>query len=38
LDIGKMRLQQLLPTSEAHEWIGYDAESGMVVRVRMSPR
>jgi hypothetical protein len=25
-----------LPTNKAHEWIGYDAESGMVVRVRMA--
>jgi hypothetical protein len=38
LDIGKMRLQQFLPTSNPHEWIGYDAESGMVVRVRLSPQ
>jgi len=35
LDIGKLRLQQILPTSKAREWVGYDAESGLVLRVRM---
>jgi hypothetical protein len=38
LDIGNLRLRQFLPARKAHEWIGYDAQSGIIVRVRMTAK
>jgi hypothetical protein len=38
IDIAKLRLQQFLPAGLPHEWIAYDAESGLLLRIRLTPR
>jgi hypothetical protein len=38
IDIAKLRLQQFLPTGRPHEWIGYDAQSGMLLRIQLTPK
>ena len=38
VNIAKLRLQQFLPTSKSREWIGYDAASGMLMRIRLTPK
>jgi hypothetical protein len=38
LDIGKLRLQQLVPAGQPQQWIGYDAQSGMLLRIWLTPK
>lgn len=38
IDIAKLKLQRLIPTGTAHQWIAYDAASGLLLRVKMEPK
>jgi hypothetical protein len=38
VDIAKLKLQQLVPTSASHQWTAYDTASGLLLRVRLEPR
>jgi hypothetical protein len=38
LDVAGLKLQRLVPTSTPHQWLGYDAASGILMRVRLTPK
>jgi hypothetical protein len=38
LDVAKLDFRIFLPTSTKHLWVGYDAASGVLMRVQLTPK
>jgi len=38
LDVAKLDFRIFLPTSTKHQWVGYDAASGVLMRVQLTPK
>jgi hypothetical protein len=38
VDIPHLRIQQMVPTNLPHQWIGYDAASGLILRMALTPK